>query len=165
MALRIEKAFGPDMDHLLRMQLAYDVAKTRRQPYGEGALIATKTDTTILETALLGLEAERRKIESAIERIQQQLGLRRVEFHKRQAEARKPKARLKRKPARARKAALVTNPAKARAAKAAKNAESNDGLIRIGNTKAAFGVSTLPLAAEGDIGQEVPCYLRICLHS
>jgi addiction module HigA family antidote len=31
MALRIEKAFGPDMDHLLRMQLAYDVANTRRQ--------------------------------------------------------------------------------------------------------------------------------------
>ena len=29
MALRIEKAFGPDMDHLLRMQLGYDVAKTR----------------------------------------------------------------------------------------------------------------------------------------
>jgi addiction module HigA family antidote len=29
MALRIEKAFGPDMDHLLPMQLAYDVAKTR----------------------------------------------------------------------------------------------------------------------------------------
>ncbi|MGD0128987.1 MAG: HigA family addiction module antitoxin [Terriglobia bacterium] len=28
MALRIEKAFGPDMDRLLRMQLAYDVAKT-----------------------------------------------------------------------------------------------------------------------------------------
>ena len=31
MALRIEKAFGPDMNHLLRMQLAYDVAKTRKQ--------------------------------------------------------------------------------------------------------------------------------------
>ena len=31
MALRIEKAFGPDMDHLLRMQVAYDVAKMRRQ--------------------------------------------------------------------------------------------------------------------------------------
>ncbi len=30
MALRIEKAFGPNMDHLLRMQLAYDVAKARR---------------------------------------------------------------------------------------------------------------------------------------
>jgi len=30
MALRIEKAFGPAMDHLLRMQLAYDVAETRR---------------------------------------------------------------------------------------------------------------------------------------
>ncbi len=28
-ALRIDKAFGPDMDHLLRMQLAYDVVKTR----------------------------------------------------------------------------------------------------------------------------------------
>jgi addiction module HigA family antidote len=31
MALRIEKAFGPNMDHLLRMQLAYDVAKTRQR--------------------------------------------------------------------------------------------------------------------------------------
>jgi antitoxin HigA-1 len=30
MALRIEKAFGPGMDHLLRMQLAYDVAQTRK---------------------------------------------------------------------------------------------------------------------------------------
>jgi antitoxin HigA-1 len=30
MALRIEKAFGPEMDHLLRMQLAYDIAQTRR---------------------------------------------------------------------------------------------------------------------------------------
>jgi antitoxin HigA-1 len=29
MALRIEKAFGPEMDHLLRMQLAYDVSKIR----------------------------------------------------------------------------------------------------------------------------------------
>jgi addiction module HigA family antidote len=28
MALRIEKAFGPEMDHLLRMQLVYDVSKT-----------------------------------------------------------------------------------------------------------------------------------------
>lgn len=31
MALRIEKAFGPQMDHLLRMQLAYDVARTRER--------------------------------------------------------------------------------------------------------------------------------------
>ena len=30
MALRIEKAFGPETDHLLRMQLAYDVAETRQ---------------------------------------------------------------------------------------------------------------------------------------
>jgi antitoxin HigA-1 len=30
MALRIEMAFGPDMDYLLRMQLAYDVAQTRQ---------------------------------------------------------------------------------------------------------------------------------------
>ena len=34
MALRIEKAFGPAMDHLLRMQLAYDVAKTRERAGG-----------------------------------------------------------------------------------------------------------------------------------
>ncbi len=30
MALRIEKAFGPEMDHLLRMQLAYDVSIARQ---------------------------------------------------------------------------------------------------------------------------------------
>ena len=29
MALRIEKAFGPKMDTLLRMQTAYDIAQTR----------------------------------------------------------------------------------------------------------------------------------------
>lgn len=29
MALRIEKAFGPKMEHLLRMQLAFDVAQVR----------------------------------------------------------------------------------------------------------------------------------------
>jgi antitoxin HigA-1 len=34
MALRIEKAFGPEMDHLLRMQLAYDVSKTRERARG-----------------------------------------------------------------------------------------------------------------------------------
>jgi len=34
MVLRIEKAFGPDMDHLLRMQLAYDVAQTREHARG-----------------------------------------------------------------------------------------------------------------------------------
>lgn len=31
MALRIEKAFGPKMDHLMRMQLAYDLAAQRAQ--------------------------------------------------------------------------------------------------------------------------------------
>jgi antitoxin HigA-1 len=31
MALRIEKAFGPNMDHLMRMQLAYDLAAARTQ--------------------------------------------------------------------------------------------------------------------------------------
>jgi antitoxin HigA-1 len=31
MALRLEKAFRVDMDHLLRMQIAHDVAQTRRR--------------------------------------------------------------------------------------------------------------------------------------
>lgn len=31
LALRIEKAFGPEVDHLLRIQAAYDAAKIRRQ--------------------------------------------------------------------------------------------------------------------------------------
>jgi addiction module HigA family antidote len=30
MALRIEKAFGPEMKHLMRMQFAYDIARARR---------------------------------------------------------------------------------------------------------------------------------------
>lgn len=34
MALRIERAFGPDMDHLLRMQLAYAIAQTRKHSRG-----------------------------------------------------------------------------------------------------------------------------------
>ena len=33
MALRIEKAFGPRMDHLLRMQLAHDIAKARAREH------------------------------------------------------------------------------------------------------------------------------------
>ena len=31
MALRIEKAFGPKMEHLMRMQLAYDLAQARQR--------------------------------------------------------------------------------------------------------------------------------------
>jgi addiction module HigA family antidote len=34
MALRIEKGLGPDMDRLLRMQLAYNVAQVRRHSRG-----------------------------------------------------------------------------------------------------------------------------------
>lgn len=30
MALQIEKAFGPKMDHLMRMQLAFDLAQQRQ---------------------------------------------------------------------------------------------------------------------------------------
>ena len=31
MALRVEKAFGPKMDHLMRMQLAFDLARQRQR--------------------------------------------------------------------------------------------------------------------------------------
>lgn len=31
MALRMEKAFGPKMDTLIRMQAAYDIARTRKR--------------------------------------------------------------------------------------------------------------------------------------
>ena len=31
MALRIEKAFGPKADHLMRIQLAYDMARARQK--------------------------------------------------------------------------------------------------------------------------------------
>jgi addiction module HigA family antidote len=30
MGLRVEKAFGPKMEHLMRMQLAFDLAQARR---------------------------------------------------------------------------------------------------------------------------------------
>ena len=33
MALRIEKAFGPRAEHLMRMQLAYDMAEVRRREH------------------------------------------------------------------------------------------------------------------------------------
>jgi addiction module HigA family antidote len=33
MALRIEKAFGPKMDHLMRMQLAFDLAEVRAREH------------------------------------------------------------------------------------------------------------------------------------
>src|SRR4051812_26416820 len=33
MALRIEKAFGPKMEHLMRMQLAFDLAATRQRAH------------------------------------------------------------------------------------------------------------------------------------
>jgi antitoxin HigA-1 len=39
MALRIEKAFGPRMEHLLRMQLEYDMAQARKR---EGELKVSK---------------------------------------------------------------------------------------------------------------------------
>ena len=31
MAMRVHKAFGPEVDHLLRMQVAYDVAQVRKR--------------------------------------------------------------------------------------------------------------------------------------
>ncbi|MEO5658134.1 MAG: HigA family addiction module antitoxin, partial [Nitrospiria bacterium] len=31
MALRVEKAFGPKMEHLMRMQLAYELAQARKE--------------------------------------------------------------------------------------------------------------------------------------
>jgi plasmid maintenance system antidote protein VapI len=31
MALHVEKAFGPKMEHLMRMQLAYDLAQARNR--------------------------------------------------------------------------------------------------------------------------------------
>ena len=33
MAIRIEKAFGPRADHLMRIQLAHDMAKARRKEH------------------------------------------------------------------------------------------------------------------------------------
>ena len=33
MALRIEKAFGPKMEHLMRMQLAFELAAARRHEH------------------------------------------------------------------------------------------------------------------------------------
>ena len=34
MGLRVEKAFGPKMEHLMRMQLAYDLARARKAEPG-----------------------------------------------------------------------------------------------------------------------------------
>jgi antitoxin HigA-1 len=42
MALRVEKAFGPKMEHLMRMQLAYDLAQARNR---EGAIKVKRYQT------------------------------------------------------------------------------------------------------------------------
>ena len=34
MGLRVEKAFGPKMEHLMRMQLAFDLAQARKMEHG-----------------------------------------------------------------------------------------------------------------------------------
>jgi antitoxin HigA-1 len=34
MGLRVEKAFGPKLEHLMRMQLAYDLAQARKIEHG-----------------------------------------------------------------------------------------------------------------------------------
>ncbi len=34
MGLRVEKAFGPKLEHLMRMQLAYDLAQARKMEHG-----------------------------------------------------------------------------------------------------------------------------------
>ena len=45
MALRVEKAFGPKMEHLMRMQLAYDLAQARNQ---ERKIKVKRYDTSAL---------------------------------------------------------------------------------------------------------------------
>ena len=45
MALRIEKAFGPNADHLMRMQLDHDMAVARR---GEGAIKVRRVASLLL---------------------------------------------------------------------------------------------------------------------
>ena len=42
MALRVEKAFGPKMEHLMRMQLAYDLAQARNR---EGKIKVKRYET------------------------------------------------------------------------------------------------------------------------
>jgi addiction module HigA family antidote len=42
MALRVEKAFGPKMEHLMRMQLAYDLAEARHH---EGKIKVKRYET------------------------------------------------------------------------------------------------------------------------
>ena len=44
MALRIEKAFGPKMDTLLRMQTSYEIAKTRER---EGKIKIKRYEPTL----------------------------------------------------------------------------------------------------------------------
>ena len=44
MALRVEKAFGPKMDTLMRMQSSYDIAQTRQ---AEGKIRIRRYQTTL----------------------------------------------------------------------------------------------------------------------
>ncbi len=46
MALRIEKAFGPKMEHLMRMQLAHDLAQARKEERSIGVKRYVTEETT-----------------------------------------------------------------------------------------------------------------------
>jgi plasmid maintenance system antidote protein VapI len=50
MGLRVEKAFGPKMEHLMRMQLAFDLAQARKTERGVRVKrYVAKRDGTVLD--------------------------------------------------------------------------------------------------------------------
>ena len=71
MALRIEKAFGPRADHLMRIQLAYDMAQVRRR---EGTINVQRVASRRLTEA--GREGVRKQalVHLAAARTQRRIG-------------------------------------------------------------------------------------------
>lgn len=49
MALRIEEAFGPKMDHLMRMQLVFDLTKQREGENTEGEALRAHVERPVVK--------------------------------------------------------------------------------------------------------------------
>ena len=70
MALRIEKAFGPKMDTLMRMQSAYDIARTRKRE----SKIRVRRYRPAAMKEFIGIRKERSEFRDPVEYVR---GLRR----------------------------------------------------------------------------------------
>lgn len=81
MALRIEKAFGPRMDTLMRMQSAYDIARTRKR---ESKIRVRRYGRTEAMAEFVGIRKERPEFRDPVAYVRSLRRGSRIERHGKQ---------------------------------------------------------------------------------